>query len=122
MLDLDRQSRKPIYEQIAESYKHLITSGALLPDEPLPTRERLARELSLNPHTVEKALEVLREEGYIYMADGKQICVSDRGSWEQQEQQAFFTSLEQMVQRGKKLHITREEFLCRMEEYLREDA
>lgn len=122
MLDLDRQSRVPIYEQLAEGYKTLIAGGVLAANELLPSQECMARELSLNPHTIRKALEILEEEGYIYSVDKGENYVSMRGKWEKQEQKAFFDSLAQMVRRGKRLHISREEFLCHMEKYYGEEA
>lgn len=71
MFELDVKSRKPIYEQLVEKIKELIINDVLKPDEQLPPVRILARDLSINPNTIQKAYRELERMGYIYSIPGK---------------------------------------------------
>ena len=45
MIHLDYRDSRPIYEQVKDSLRRLIVSGALPPDEKLPSVRELACEL-----------------------------------------------------------------------------
>ena len=55
MIKLDMQSRKPIYEQLKEQILKLTMLGILSADEKLPSVRSLARDVGINPNTVQKA-------------------------------------------------------------------
>lgn len=59
MLNIDKQSVMPIYEQIIEQMQRLILVGSLLPDEQIPSVRSLSLELSVNPNTIQKAYNEL---------------------------------------------------------------
>ena len=63
---IDYQDSRPIYEQIAESFKMQILKGILQADDQMPSVRSLAMELSTNPNTVQKAYTELEREGFIY--------------------------------------------------------
>lgn len=71
MLSLDLQSRQPIYEQLIFKLSELISLGALAPDEQLPSVRTLARDLGVNPNTVQKAYQELERRKVIYSVAGK---------------------------------------------------
>lgn len=71
MIQLDLQSRQPIYEQMLMKVSELIAMGALTPDEQLPSVRTLARDLGVNPNTVQKAYQELERRGIIYSVTGK---------------------------------------------------
>ncbi|WLR50638.1 GntR family transcriptional regulator [Bacillus tianshenii] len=71
MFDLDVRSRKPIYEQLVEKVKELIINQVLQPDEKLPSVRMLAKELTINPNTIQKAYRELERQGYLYSVKGK---------------------------------------------------
>ncbi len=71
MLQLDLQSRQPIYEQLIQKVSEMISAGALKPEEQLPSVRNLARELGVNPNTVQKAYQELERSGIIYSVAGK---------------------------------------------------
>ena len=48
------RSRTPIYEQIIDSIKELVVKGVLIPGERLPSVRDMAKEMTLNPNTVQK--------------------------------------------------------------------
>jgi len=76
MFDLDVRSRKPIYEQLVEKLKELIIHEVLKVDEQLPSVRTLAKELTINPNTIQKAYRELEYQGYIYSIPGKGSFVS----------------------------------------------
>ena len=76
MLTIDLQSRQPIYEQLVRGLSELVSLGALAPDEQLPSVRSLARDLGVNPNTVQKAYQELERSGVIYSVAGKGSFVS----------------------------------------------
>lgn len=71
MFSIDIRSREPIYEQLVKNIINLITKGVLMPDDPLPSVRALARDLGINPNTVQKAYHELEVKGMIYHAAGR---------------------------------------------------
>ena len=71
MIKLDLQSRLPIYEQLKEQIVKLSMLGVLPPHEKLPSVRILAREIGINPNTVQKAYQDLERDGIIYTVSGK---------------------------------------------------
>lgn len=71
MLQLDLQSRQPIYEQLIQKLSEAISAGAIQPEEQLPSVRSLARDLGVNPNTVQKAYQELERSGIIYSVAGK---------------------------------------------------
>ena len=62
---VDRESGKPIFEQIKERIKDFIASGSLKPGELLPSVRKLASVLRVNVNTVVRAYRELVDEGYV---------------------------------------------------------
>ena len=71
MIQLNYRDSRPIYEQIKDSFRKLIISGAMAPNEKLPSVRTLAVELSINPNTIQRAVNELESEGYVYSIPGK---------------------------------------------------
>lgn len=65
ILNLDFNSDKPIYIQIREEVIKSIVNGELEIYESLPSVRSLADEIGINLHTVSKAYNLLKDEGYI---------------------------------------------------------
>ena len=65
MFRINQRSAQPIYEQILENVETLIISGALLKDEQLPSVRSVAKDLAVNPNTIQKAYGLLEERGII---------------------------------------------------------
>ena len=71
MISLNYRDSRPIYEQIKDGLRKLIVTGAMQPDEKLPSVRSLAQQLSINPNTIQRAYNELEAEGYIYSVPGK---------------------------------------------------
>lgn len=76
MIELNYRDSRPIHEQIEDSIKKLIISGAMAQDEQLTSVRALAVKLSINPNTIQRAYNELESEGYIYSIPGKGSFVS----------------------------------------------
>ncbi len=62
---LNDASDVPVYQQIRNQIVIGISDGQLLPGERLPTVRALAEEIGINSMTVNKAYQLLKQEGYI---------------------------------------------------------
>ena len=71
MLQLNYRDARPIYGQIKDGLRKLIVTGALEPDEKLPSVRAMAMDLAINPNTIQRAYEALEREGYAYSVPGK---------------------------------------------------
>lgn len=76
MFQLDLQSRLPIYEQLKNKIGELVMLGQLNPDDQLPSVRNVARDLGINPNTVQKAYQDLERDGIIYSVAGRGSYVS----------------------------------------------
>ena len=65
LLKLDFTSESPIYRQIHNQLVVGIANGQLRPGEKLPTIRSLANETGVNVMTINKAYQLLKQEGYI---------------------------------------------------------
>ena len=65
LLRFDFASTVPIYMQLRNQVVIAIAEGKLTPGEQLPTIRALAEESGINMMTVNKAYQLLKQEGYI---------------------------------------------------------
>lgn len=76
MIQIDLQSRIPLYEQLQEQIIRLSMLGILDENQQLPSVRALAREVGVNPNTVAKAYQQLEQQGIIYTVSGRGSFVS----------------------------------------------
>ena len=77
MINLDYQSRTPIYEQIVNQVERLISLGVLRPKQQIQSIRELATSLGVNPNTVKKAYEELEKRGAINTISTKGTFVAE---------------------------------------------
>jgi GntR family transcriptional regulator len=70
-LEIDFTLKVPIYVQIIDQIKHMIATGALHPDDQLPTVRQLATDLRVNFNTIARAYRMLDNEGLISTQHGR---------------------------------------------------
>jgi len=68
---------RPTYLQVAEAIRAEITSGQVGPGERLPSVRDLSTRFDISAVTVQSALRVLREEGYIASRSTRGYFVRD---------------------------------------------
>lgn len=76
MITLDFSNRKPIYEQLQVKITQMALTRTLEPNEQLPSVRSLAKDLMINPNTVQKAYQFLEQDGVIYSVPGKGSFIS----------------------------------------------
>src|SRR4051812_9802349 len=70
----------PIYQQIVNQVKYLVSSGRLTAGEELPPIRSLAEKLVINPNTVARAYRELEAVGIVEKRRTAGTYVSDQGS------------------------------------------
>jgi len=73
-MTVDRASQVPIYQQIANELRHLITSGQVPPGGKLPSESELMAQHGVARLTARHAVRVLVAEGLVTVIKG-------RGAW-----------------------------------------
>ena len=71
MFTVNPRSATPLYEQLEQNIISMVASGILTADDQLPSVRSLARDLGLNPNTVQKAYSHLESKGVIYQSTGR---------------------------------------------------
>ncbi|MDH6137638.1 GntR family transcriptional regulator [Kitasatospora sp. MAA4] len=67
ILRIDLSSQVPIYQQIRDRVVEAVAAGELAQGSPLPSTRQLAADLGINFHTVNKAYDLLRQEGLLIL-------------------------------------------------------
>lgn len=75
---IDNKSGTPIYDQIYSQIKDQIISGALQPDELLPSIRGLAKDLRISFITTKRAYEELEKDGFLYTVPAKGCYVAPK--------------------------------------------
>lgn len=107
----------PVYQQIRNQIVIGISDGRLLPGERLPTVRALAEEIGINSMTVNKAYQLLKQEGYILTdkRNGARVRESFAGgkslSGESRE------LLQRIISEAKISGMSKEEFFGECEKY-----
>ena len=64
-IEVTRDSREPMYAQIARQVRAAIVAGEFVPGDHLPTHDDAARELGVNRLTVQRAYSELERVGLV---------------------------------------------------------
>lgn len=77
MFDINPSSTAPIWQQIEEGVRRMITVGALNPGDAVPSVRDLARILRVNPNTVARSYQRLIDRGVLAVRRGEGTYVAD---------------------------------------------
>ena len=116
MISLNYRDSRPIYEQIRDGLRKLIVTGAMQPDEKLPSVRALAQQLSINPNTIQRAYNELESEGYIYSVPGKGSFASGDTGAEERRKQELLAQLRELTAELKYLGVSGEELAALVRE------
>ncbi len=114
MIGLNYRDSRPIYEQIKENYKKLILTGAIAPDERLPSVRELAAQLAINPNTIQRAYRELESEGIIYTIPGKGSFAGKQQEVDQGRMQQLLSDFDKVVARLLLMGVSKEELQQRI--------
>jgi len=76
MFSISIKGGSPIYEQLCGRITELISTGVMQKEERLPPVREVAKQLGVNPNTVQKAYSLLEQNGLIYSVPAKGSYVS----------------------------------------------
>jgi putative hydrolases of HD superfamily len=77
---IDPEDKRPQYIQIARSIQAAIFTGELPAGGQLPTQEELADQFGVARMTIQNAIRVLREEGFVRSVAGSGVYVREQAS------------------------------------------
>ena len=121
MFILDLKSRVPIYEQLKAKTLELIIAGVLSQDSQLPSVRSLARDLGVNPNTIQKAYQDMEKEGIIYSVAGKGSFVNDIRLLKEKEQETAAENLKTILVQLKRCGTDKAQVLSLVEEIFAEE-
>jgi GntR family transcriptional regulator len=79
LINLDFESDEPIYLQLVHQIIEGIARGDLRPGEALPSVRSLASDIGINLHTVNKAYQHLKQDGFILIHRQKGVVINPDG-------------------------------------------
>lgn len=106
------RARKPLGDQLTDNIKELILTEELKPDDKLPSVRSLARELGINPNTIQKAYSELERCGIIMTLPGRgSIVLADKSSLRGEKTEQLSKSLIALAKEAKAAGISEGEFV-----------
>lgn len=109
-IEVNFGSKEPLYYQIEEQIKFLITSGQVQPGDQLPTVRELADALEINFNTIARVYRRLDQQGFVSSQRGRGCYVLDRGvPIERERREQFQQMAESFVRQSLELGMEEEE-------------
>lgn len=109
LININFRDSRPIYEQVKTALRKLIVSGAMSPDEKLPSVRELAAQLVINPNTIQRAYRELEAEGYIISIPGKGSYANICSQVDEGRKKELLASLDEIVTELLFLGVTADE-------------
>lgn len=101
-LTVDPGSVTPLFEQLVAGIRAQVIDGSLTPGERLPAARDLGDSLDVNVHTVLRAYQVLRDEGFLDLRRGRGATVASRA----RDYAQLGRDIDRVVAEAKKLDLT----------------
>ena len=121
MFSIDPRSRTPIYEQLKQNIINQVAGGILSADDQLPSVRTLARDLGVNPNTVQKAYQELEANGFIYQAAGRGSFVAPREDLLLSLSTKYLSQLRQLLTDAAKASVAFDDVIALVNEIYRGD-
>ena len=115
MVLLDYRDARPIYTQIADSFREQIAAGVLHSGDKLPSVRELAASLTINPNTIQRSYRQLEAEGWIATVPGKGCFVCGLRSYSDSEKQELLEAFDKAAAALLKIGTSRKELIARLE-------
>ncbi len=112
IMRLDFASSVPIYQQIRDEIVQAIADERFLDGDRLPTIRALAGEIGVNTMTVNKAYQLLKQEGYIITDRRNGAVVQCASGKKKALEKKMKKELELLIAEAKIAGISQEEFLA----------
>ncbi|MBO5196628.1 MAG: GntR family transcriptional regulator [Clostridia bacterium] len=112
LITVDLRDRKQLYEQLVDNIKNLILTGELQPDDKLPSVRSLAKELGINPNTIQKAYSELERQGVIMSLQGRgSIILADKKGLRGEQYEKLVEKMRAIAYEMKTAGISEAEFV-----------
>lgn len=115
IMKLDFASAVPIYQQVRDQIVQAVAAGEFEAGDKLPTIRALAQEAGINTMTVNKAYQLLKQEGYIITDRRNGAVVSNGKQGQKGVSSKIKKELELLIAEAKISGVEETEFLevCR---------
>ncbi|MEV4115471.1 GntR family transcriptional regulator [Nonomuraea sp. NPDC049695] len=80
-MKVDQLDPMPIYEQLARIIREKIKAGDLQERQLVPSESSLQQEHGIARGSVRRAMELLRDEGWVITIQGRGTFVAPRQTW-----------------------------------------
>lgn len=111
IMKLDFASSVPIYQQVRDQIVQAIANGTFSVGDRLPTIRALAQETGINTMTVNKAYQLLKQEGYIITDRRNGAVVAYRNPKQKKVPKKVKEELELLIAEVKINGVEEKEFL-----------
>lgn len=101
-LSVDPGAVTPLFEQLVAGIRAQVIDGSLTQGERLPAARDLAASLDVNVHTVLRAYQVLRDEGFVDLRRGRGAVIASRA----RDYAQLSRDIDRVVAEAKKLELT----------------
>ena len=108
MFSVNPQSGIPIYRQLIDQIRRMISSGQLKPGDELPSVRKLALNHTVNTMTISKAYSLLEAEGLLERQRGKAMTVSTQTPLAENKKERLHrlqSAIEQLATAAKQLEL-----------------
>src|SRR5690625_3747205 len=120
-MDLQFNTRDPLYLQVVQYFKEQISIGAFAPGETIPSRRELANRLKINPNTVQRAYKKMEEEGLIFTEGNLPSKITtDEKILKQVRQELIIEAVETFLSTVQSIRVPLEEILKLIEKRYQE--
>lgn len=114
-INIDYQSRIPIYEQIVREVENLVALDLLQKNQQIPSIRELACTLGINPNTVKKAYDLLEHKGIIISKSTKGTFITDNvETAKRQKIEMCFQEIEKQMKELEHFGYSKEEILKKL--------
>lgn len=124
LIHLQAASGVPLYRQVYQQLKERIVSGRLAANEQLPSVRELSEQLGINPLTVTKVYQLLRQEGLVELQWGRGTYVtgSARPRSLAERRRLIAPAVRQLVAEAQHLQLSGPELHLLIDEHLEQVA
>lgn len=118
-MQLDPQSEKPIFVQLAEAVEDNILKGIFLEEGQIPSTTEISALLKINPATINRGVNLLVDEGIVYKKRGVGMFVT-LGARERiltRRKQSFYQDyILPLLDEARKIGLSRQDLVVLLQE------
>ena len=115
IINIDYNSRTPIYEQIVSSIEKMVATGTLQPNTQIASIRELALSLSVNPNTIKKAYDILESKKIIVSKSTKGTFISENNEAKKEKINELYNELAKTIQELETFGVSKEDILKKLQ-------